>query len=327
MESVLYNIIEYGANPCVLKLVSISWMYSIDEIDSLIIQRVQWRIPDKPLPYIAMMLLDAFDITMAEKMILHSSIPIVDWNVVPYMIENIDIAKMLISRVRNRHTKEMCRRLGIEIPIPKKEIFKISSTIGGQTSTAGLKSISSIIASGYLDALKILLEKAERTDSDSSISIEQLFTLINTSLAMLLQNEVPINPCIPRWLCNNKKYKDCVPDGIYYMCKETNMDIYLKDYLMMRVSIDKYHPKIRMIPLNIFHQLGKNILNNIAQVVTMCKNYVLACLNKKESFAANIRVIDAIIRHCRNKTVRDAAVEIAINNGWDSYIVIAEDEE
>lgn len=322
MEFSLYNIIEYGGDPCVMKLVCSAWEYQIDIIDGEILERVRWRIPDKPISYIVMMLLDSFDILMTEKMICHMSIPIVDWNTISYLIENTDIARMIYSRMKNRHTREMCRRLGVPIPIPKKEIFKISSTIGGQTSTTALKSLGSIIALGYIDALEHLFNKSEQ--EDSSIEKEQLYTLLNASLAMLNRNETPINPCVVKWL--TEKHEDCVPDNIYYMLKDRSHDVYNSEYNMMRISLDTTHPRLKLVPLVVFSQLGKNILVQMASSVVMCKNYILACSQRKMGFVANIRVIDAIIRNCSHRPTRDIAMEIAIDNGWDSYLVIASEE-
>lgn len=327
MEPVLYNIIEYGANPCILKLVCYSWMEVINRIDSLIIESVQWRIPDRSITYITMMLLDALDNGMIRKMLQYMSTPIVDWNLVSYLNESTDVARMIASRIHNRHTKEMCRRLGIDIPIPEKEIFKISSIIGSQNSTGGLMSMSSILSCGYIDALKILLVKA--STENSSICEDQLYTLINTSLAMIVQNEVPVNTAVIQWLYEQEDSYDYIPAEIYGMLCALHtshhphvQDVFQREHLMMRISLDVPHVSLKLIPLAVMHQLGKRILSISTSSSTVCKSYILSCIKKREVLGANIRVIDAIIRNCPNKDTRSLAMDIADNNGWNDYISI-----
>lgn len=319
MEPILYNLIEFGIDPCILKLVCSSWRYTITEIDRQIKERVQWRMPEQSLEFIIMMLIDAFDDTMLEITIMHMSIPIIKWDLISYLIENERIALLLFKRVKNRHTREMIRRLGIAVPIPKKEIFKISSVIGGQTSTAGVKSLVSIISSGYVDALSILLNKA-----NNSISHEQLYTLINASLGMIVLNEEPFNCACIKWLFNNKQYQECIPNELFYMMEGGIDDKYVREHNMARISLDALHKKSKIVPVSVFHQLGKNILPVIASSSLMCENYMKTYALKSNMYV-NIRVIDAIIRYCKNQRIRNSAIEIVNINGWNAYLAITND--
>jgi len=262
------------------------------------------------LPYIVMMLIEAFDDAIVEKIIFHMSIPIVDWDIISYLIENDTVARMLHNRVKNRHTDELCRRRGLDIPIPQKEIFKISSTIRGQTSTVGLKSMKSIISSGYLDAFKVLIGKAE------SISSTQLMTLINTSLAMLLDTDVPINPCIIRWLLSHEQYDKCIPREITDMYRLANVLKRRKEHIMMRISMDEPFTVNTLIPVHLYHRLGARILKCTVEKTEASMRYIEMCNDAKRGFTPNIRVIDAIVRNCQVTRVRD----LAIDNGWYPYI-------
>lgn len=318
MNSVLYNVIEYGADPCILKLVNTLWRDSICEIDRQVRQRVQWRIPDKSIEFIIMMLIDANDIDTLRRVIMYMSVPLVQWNLVSYLVESSNIASILYGRVKNRHTREMMRRLGIPLSIPEKEIFRLSSVIRNQTSISGVTSLRDIITLGYVDAIEILLKKAE---SNESISSEQLYSLLNAALSMTYNHDKPFNSAVIRWLYRNNKYHDCIPDDLYYLLDQGILDRYTKDSIMIRISLDTHHDRLKMIPANIFHQLGRNILAIAASSSLLCKNYLIAIESRKD-VVPNIRVLDAITRHCRSNQIREKALSLIRRNGWDIYLVI-----
>lgn len=305
MQSILYNLIEFGCDPCIFKLVSHDWKDQIEEIDHQVERTIQWRLPEYSLIRIIHTLIDTNDIQMIKRALLHVSTPLINWNIMSYLIESRDIANVIYTRIKNSHTREMCRRLSIPLSIPEKEIFKISSSISGQSSTSGLKSISSIISHGYTDALDVLFKS-------TAISSEQLYTLINVSLSMIGQEEQPFNPYIICWLYKN--HYTCLPQEIIDIIDNGNI-IYYPKYNSYYLSLDIPNPKIKMISLNILYQLGKNMLNTIMRSSYICKRYIDRC-KKGSILISDIRVFDAILTYSNNKDI----IDIIEKYGWNEYI-------
>lgn len=312
MDDVLYAVIEYGIDPCILKLVCKDWKDSIDNIDYQIEQSLLRRFSDKTNEHIILMILDSGGSIELKKYILYMSKPIVNWNIISYLIEDKQIGQILYSRVKNSHTKEMVRRLGIPTSLPEKEIYKISSIIRGQTSTTSLMSLSTIISNGQLDAIQHLFQITK--DNEDLINESQLGYLISTAISMLKEGEKLFNPSIISWLCKHKQYVQYVPDEIIQLTY-----IYEHQDHIYRISCDIPHQRYRMVPTIYFHQCGKKILTEMSKIILICKSYLSAIADKK--LVPNIRVLSSILLNCNNEKVKEKAIEIIQQNGWQKYIL------
>jgi hypothetical protein len=289
MESVLYNIIEYGIDPCTLKLVSLSWNKEISRIDEIVRQRIQWRFPNKSIEFIVMLLIDCLDMKSIRICLFHMSIPIVDWNIVSYLVDNIQVGTLIHQRVKSIHTKEMARRIGIPISIPDKEIFKMYGTVNSTSSTGNIKCLTNIIKSGYLDAYKILVDAAKDKN--------HIMSLTYAAIHWISKDEELFNPCVLRYILKSEKIEI---DSASIMI---SLDISLS-------GID--------ITVPILHRLGKNLLNSITKNRRCCRLYINECFEKK--VVPNIRVINAIISNCTSPDIVRLASDIATKMKWTVYM-------
>lgn len=306
MESVLYLLVQFGIDPCILKLICKSWMETIQKNDDEIIESIQWRMPDKHIHSIILMLIESGDAKTIYRLLFHLSKPAIDWNLSSYLIENKQIAEMIMSRVNTPHTNEMCRRLSIPVPIPIKSTFIISAIIKSvndinKNFTPALGHLISIISNGYLDAFVNLLDK---------LGTNEFGHLIGSSISMIVQSDKPFNCAIIYWLLKSDKYRSLLPSN-------TGRGKVTQSTTMFRISMDMPNG-IKNIPLWVLPYCGSKLLSFIVKNASICRDY----LKQYSNNIMSIRLIDAIIRQSRDDIAQEKAKKIADDNGWNSYLAI-----
>jgi len=303
MNPLLYDIIQYGANPCILNTVCKSWKEEIENIDNEIVCRIQYKMPTMSITRIILMLIDSKQIDMLYIAIHYTSRPIVDWNIMSYLIEDRDVGNILLQRCRNIHTYEMGRRLGIPTTISNKDRFLLLSVLKRESSTYHYKSLSDIISAGYLDAFVIIKDK---------IDTDEFIDILSVALSILIKENKPYNPYILQMIYNDDALVSCIP----YIIQS---GIYSIDHLYTWISMDTYVKGINMIPCDIMHQLGKNILSIICKNIFICKNY-LDVYDKRKTY--NIRVLQYMYMYSNSNNIRDRIRTIILNNDMGEYIMV-----
>lgn len=302
MEYYSYSLIEYGIDPCILKRISNSWLSIINTLDNEFIGMLQYRMINTPLSNIIMMILDIKDLKMVSKMLNYVSIPLIQWNTVSYLIEDIDIAKLIHNRIRNVDTNEMARRLGLPMKSTNKDNWRIGAIINNRNSIVSINPMQLIISNGNIDMLESIITNAS--------ILENIDDILSGAIDMLKVIDKPINGGIIRWL-SHTKYNGCIPDEIINLSNSTyNGDT------MIRLSLDIPYRNMENIPLYLLHMCGRKILDLMMKRDNVCERYL-------RSKYRNIRVLDAMIRYqSHNEIIYAKAISLIDQHEWNEYISI-----
>lgn len=292
MEVFMYELIQYGCDPCILNLVNSSWKYHIDIANEEVRASVRYSMPDKTLIMIIMMLIEAKCLRILHKVLYHVSVPMVEWGRIASLIDDVDVGMLLYSRVKCEESHEMARRIGLPIRHSDKDIWLVSSTLTHQGSIAGLTPMCSIIKGGYFEIFKRV---SEALDDPQSV--------IAASIATLLGTKELFNAGIIKYIAQSN-FRDSIPRNIH-----------IKGTLPFVISMDIPYAKMENVPLHLLDRCGTQVLTLMVQREDICIRYI-------RSKRVSIRVLDAILRYAPNDDIHDRATTLVALHGWEEYLSI-----